>query len=269
MIKEKKESKRIVDVLIFLASGPARFEVILKNNFTDNESGKRTSRQYFERFMSVLEQEEYILINRYKDRRISNRHFKVAIITERGIEYLCEMRPDFDPEDTRSQTPQKNQIYHELLLSLIVRKIREESNKEKEFKINKLLDDAAMKSLTRLDGGKISKNSYFPDLLLNITAKGVKMGFLIELDCGSRCRSYWNRKIKSFGGETSIIISLSKRRMMQLYNYVHYIKLDGKMFFCDLDDFKKSGLFFFIDKCLDPTLKKGIYILNRPKKEEV
>lgn len=264
-----KESKRIVDVLKFLASGPARFEVILKNNFTDTETGKRTSRQYFERFMSVLAREEYILVSRYRDRRISNKHFKVAILRERGIEYLCEMRPDFDPEDTRSQSPQKNQIYHELLLSLIVRQIREETNKEEGFKINKLLDDAAMKSLTRLDGGKISKYSYFPDLLLNITAKGVKIGFLIELDCGSRCRSYWTRKIKSFGGETSIIISLSKTRMMQLYNYVHYMKMDGKMFFCDLDDFKKSGLLFFIDKCLDSSLKKGIYLLNRPQKEDV
>lgn len=249
-------NKRIIMILKKLAAGPMRVVDIYKPCFVKPD-GRLVSKRVFNRRMKWLEANRYIDIFEWKDRGCRNGIARLAILSERGADFLC-LNSNVEKEHIRMFRPKLLHMRHELILANIIRFIWDHEH-EKKYIISCLQDDREMKRTLKRKGIS-AKNLYLPDLIAQVKFATGEVQLYIELDCGSKTKSYWTKKISSWDRPT-LLISLTRERSELMANYVCGTQqLRGIVFIVSLQDFYKGGgLDYFKNELLKPEHQVYLY----------
>lgn len=244
-----------------LAAGPVVCDFLHKYVFL-KEDGKPLAKRVFNRAVLKLESAEYLKIRTYKDRSNKSGIVRVVALQERGANTLCANYPDLDRENIRTYMPKPAHLSHELNLTQIIWKITDEE-KNGLFKIESLRDEAAQKRWLMHVWRSISKGMYFPDITVRAIPIEGKSSFTqpmtvyIELDCGSKSKSYWIRKISSWNIPT-VLITLKKERLGFWSDCTGEVQLKERLWIVAHNDFKAIGLAPWL-KYLER--KPGVYLI--------
>lgn len=237
---------RTLKVLDAVSAGPMTLNAIYKK-FFKKEDGSLINRRVFNRFVQGLEREGYIEIFIHKEMDLrKNKPVRIALLKERGSTLVCFHIYGREKDHLRTKKPKNEHMRHEIFLSNIIRIIRQEQAMKRNFYIEYILDDLAMKSAVRKKGSR-GKNIYYPDLGVKLCLRdGTPISFYIELDCGSKGRKYWINKVKSWEAPT-IVVFLNPERMELFIRYV-INTYTPTLFFITYDDFKQAGLSHWLDE---------------------
>lgn len=203
--KRHTKGERIVitprDRKIFemMASGPATF-AILRKCFTKPD-GKLSSKQNAFKRLQKLSHFGYLQKFIYP----SNPSI-LYYLGEMGAEYLIHTL-NYESERIRMNVVKREEVAHELLITEIVRKIRDEEDRLT-YKVLFLYDDHYQRMFSRREKGVL-----FPDLYLSIqNPESDKVVYRVEVDTGKRPIKELLNKIKKYPKNILIITLTTQRR---------------------------------------------------------
>ena len=238
----QKQRKRDLEVLKYLAAGPATGAQLHKDLFSVVRDGKSVmiSRSAFDERMSDLI--DMGLIKKQKYRRYSQFGSTIMFaIDETGIEEIS-LRFGIEPQYIRNDFPSIDMFKHEIMLSSFVRIARREEELKK-YKIGFLYDDVKMKSAMPVAQlKKMQGTIFYPDLRMEVLPHYKdKLLLNIELDTGRKKEDYWKRKLKVWR-DTTLVLTLTEERLNVLINIVHGMGLTRPTGFAVANTFSKYGL---------------------------
>jgi len=250
--------QRDINVLTALSAGPASMGYLYREYY---RKGPRewVSRQAFEKHINKLIKCGWIDVIKISNRKWQNSRVRLAVLLDTGANMLAESNPSLEREYMRVHAPHKaagkkgkkkrQDIYHELVLSDIIRAIWKESREKRNFAIEYLYDEKVMKSKIFKKRGS-RKNIFYPDLRVRIhTLSYGTFSFNVEIDTGQKTQGYWTRKICSWP-ESNLVISTEPGRVERLARWASNARdagdLRGIICFSSYSDFLNSGLRYWI-----------------------
>lgn len=237
--------ERSTNIIKFLSAGPAIkwhiYKALFKREKDNNGAGSPLlSRQYFERYMQKLIKDRFISSVSERMSVRQKRTVPIYYLTPKGVGEFCNLTAA-ERDFVRVGLPRKGGWVHEIYLAHIIRVIREEERIGK-YTVDFIYDDRQMKR----EHPQRKKGVYFPDLRVRLLSKAnanKPVGFNVELDTGSKSRSYWIRKINSWSKNTiTLVITLTPERANLLFGYVRKEKGLTHIGFGTYNEYEKNGL---------------------------
>ncbi len=223
--------KRDHEIFHFLGSGVATSHQIRQALFI-HDNGKIMSRQACECRLHKLVAMGYLVKRQYSGIRRVVTLFGLA---ERGIDELAKST-DLERDHIRSGMPNPEKLVHELMLSAVMRIIRDDA-RNNVYKLVYVYDDTVMKNITRPTRG-----IYYPDLLVRVLCPNSGLvTFFLELDAGNKSKKYWVYKISSWANIT-LVLTLNIKRLEIMKQYVLISGRKQITVFAVADTFLKTGL---------------------------
>jgi hypothetical protein len=158
-------------------------------------------------------------------------------LSKLGVNEVCNSF-NIERDHIRRGLPRADHLMHELQVSEAIRVIWREVE-EKKYDIDHIYDDRMMKRLVYP-----KKRVYYPDLRVEILPKYKdKMSFNIEIDTGTKGRTYWTKKLLSWRDPT-LVLTLYRPRQERLFRYLKGISSQIKFpaGFAIANEFNLKGL---------------------------
>lgn len=192
-------TRRDEKIFGILASGPATFAT-LRKLFTKTDGILSTKQNVFKRLQKLS-------CFGYLQKVIYPSNPSILYyIGEMGAEYLVNTL-NYESERIRMNPVKREEVAHELLITEIVRKIKDEEDRLM-YKVLFLHDDHYMRMFSSRKKGVL-----FPDLYLSIQdPEGVKVVYRVEVDSGKRSARALVTKILNYTKNILIITLTSGRR---------------------------------------------------------
>jgi DNA-binding PadR family transcriptional regulator len=199
---------RDVKWLTYLAHGPARFAEAAQF-YTDQLEGLPIHPRQIYRRLKELERAKFIKKHVYKNVEKGTCFY----LGENGVVELMS-RFGYEPSHLRTRPVPPKHLVHEIILSSVIRKIYQDAESRRLYKVLFAYDDTVMKKES-----KYKKNKVYPDLKMRIEPMvGSTRDFLFEID-GLNLRK--DRFVKKLAGltEALFVVTMSTPRLELLFRY--------------------------------------------------
>ncbi|MFI5304820.1 MAG: hypothetical protein ACHQYP_08505 [Nitrospiria bacterium] len=223
---------RDVKWLNYLAHGPARMAEATQFYEDPIEGLPIDPRRLYERLRELLKA-DFIKKHTYKNVEKGTCFY----LGENGVVELMS-RFGYEPTHLRTRPVPSKHLVHEIILSSVIRKIYQDSDEKKLYKVLFAYDDTVMKNES-----SYKKNRVYPDLKMRLQPMdGSYQDFLFEID-GLNLRR--DRYLKKLAGlkEPLFVVTLSSPRMELLFRYAEIAnRKPPEIFMTTHTTFLKNGL---------------------------
>lgn len=256
-----KLSERDYEVLKYLAYGPSNIASIGKK-FFPRQNGNNDTLNQKSAFSKYLYKRFLMLQNAglLQFRKVDRFESPIVVLQSEGAREVA-IKYGIEIDSIKTTFPRTPEIMHDLMVASTIRKMVEEAEEHKLYKIEYIHTEYFVRKASGRRRPSSSKGSFFPDFRIRIVPyKGDAHTFDVEIDAGTLGRGIVFKKISSFKEHKVLLVAPTAERIKMIFHYLQTdIKKGGKLppiFFVLWGSFVTQGL-RFSDVITFPTGQRG------------